>query len=700
MTTAQIVNGAPMTIMQGTQDLSTQQVTPTPEQIPQHLPLIPLYTQKGPLTTELVSGADLQTIYGADSFDLRKKWANHATVLASTVNAQGNPIQVRRMQPADANPPASLRLSLDVLPTQVQQYERNTDGSFKTDGSGMKVPVTGNGATVPGFIAKWVLSQITYTQGVSDFGAATQKAGDQTAGTSTTSTRFPILDVQVPSFGDYGNNCGLRLWAPTASSSTPANPNFIEDDLVYPFRVACVQRSASNATGKVVASIAGSQSLEVTFKPNTINVALDNQISIQDIFISAYQSLNDPSGAADIFGTFGQLHVYDANVAQLIAEFYAAEVPTINQFSDFTGADGEEWLFNFVSGVSSQGAPYSTFQIDAEGTDAAYLGESTTLWAAGGSDGTMNDALFADLVSDFMGIYADLTNPVQDMVLAPESIFWDSGYPLPAKKAIAQFISQRKDTFVALSTFSTLAPPLTAEEESSMAIALKAYLQQFPESDYFGTPTMRGMIVPGSGKLTGSQYTKPLPLTIELASKAAAYMGASNGKWKSGYAFDTTPGSEVDLFSDLNCVFWPAKVRNTDWTNGMVGVEAFERRKAYFPALKTIYDNDTSVLNSFFNAVAICKLEKIGDKARRTFSGDTKRTSAQLVKDINKFVSDSVSGIFDNRFTIVPTTTITGADAQRGYSWKLVIAIYAPNMKTVGTLAIQSYRLDALSSSH
>ena len=70
--------------------------------------------------------------------------------MASTVNAKGNAIQVRRMQPADANPPASLRLWLDVLPTKIQQYERNTDGSFKTDGSGMKVPITGNGATLPG----------------------------------------------------------------------------------------------------------------------------------------------------------------------------------------------------------------------------------------------------------------------------------------------------------------------------------------------------------------------------------------------------------------------------------------------------------------------------------------------------------------------------------------------------------------------
>jgi hypothetical protein len=205
MTSAQIVNGAPMTIMLGTQDLSTQQVTPTPEQIPQHLPLVYLYAQQGPLTTELVSGADLTNMYGTDTFDLRKKWANHATVLANTVNAQGNAIQVQRVQPADAAPPATLRLYLDVLAAQVPQYQRNTDGSFKLDSSGNQVPVTGTGGTATtaaGYIAQWVVEQVTYTEtdgvSTSDFGAGQIMPGDLTfTGATGTSQRYPIMDDAI-----------------------------------------------------------------------------------------------------------------------------------------------------------------------------------------------------------------------------------------------------------------------------------------------------------------------------------------------------------------------------------------------------------------------------------------------------------------------------------------------------------------------
>ena len=355
MTTAMIVNGAPMTIFQRTDDLSTQQVTPVPEQIPQHLPYIYLYTQMGPITEEVVSGVDLTNMYGADSFDLRKAWANHATVLANAVNAKGNAIMVRRLQPADANPPASLRLCLDVLPAQIPHYERNTDGSFTTDGSGNPVPVSGAGSTLAGYIVKWVVSTVTYNpDGSSDYSAAQILAGDQSSG-SDTSQRYPVMDLLVPSFGAYGNNSGLRLWAPTVNSSTPANASFIEDDLVYPFRVSCMARPAASGTGMVTRMTNGSTYLDVTFKPGAIDTSLDAQISIQDIFLNAWQDLNNPAGTADVYGPFGSLHVYDDNVATLVGMFYAAESAVINPFSDFAGEDGEEWLFNFVSGVSSKG---------------------------------------------------------------------------------------------------------------------------------------------------------------------------------------------------------------------------------------------------------------------------------------------------------------------------------------------------------
>jgi hypothetical protein len=254
----------------------------------------------------------------------------------------------------------------------------------------------------------------------------------------------------------------------------------------------------------------------------------------------------------------------------------------------------------------------------------------------------------------------------------------------------------RKDIAVIVSTHDVLSPVLSASEESSLAIALRARATNYPESDLFGTPVMRCMIVGRCGKLINSQYRKKLPLTLEIAAKSAAYMGAGNGKWKAGFAFDDAPNNNVTMFTDVNVTFTPASVRNKDWAAGLNWVDQYDRRSLYFPALKTVYDNDTSVLTSFFTMMAIVELNKVGERVRRRFSGNSKLTNAQLIERINAEVIAQTQGRFDDRFIIKPDAHFTAADLARGFSWTLAIQIYAPNMKTVGTLSIESYRIEDL----
>lgn len=686
-----IVNAAPMTNSLGIQDLSTRQLVPVPEAIPQHLPKIYGYTQKGPTTAQLVSGADMTAMYGVDSFDLRKPWATHATVLAKLINAQGNAIMFERVQPADAAPPASICMYLDVLPTQVPVYNRNPDGSYALDQLGQPVP---SGSTVAGYKVKWVVGQVSVdAQGNSLFGQMPTIPGDQTDAVSLVqSTRYPILDLTVSSFGAYGNNLGFRMWAPTAKSAMPIDGRLITNEMAYPFRMSCISRPDSITTPSTVVTMAAEQYVNVTFKPNTINRNTDALVSISDVFIQAYQDPNNPSTPPQ-FGPFGALHVYDATVATLLAEFHTAEMPFITGNSDFIGQAGEEFRFNFISGVSSNAVPYTAFQVVSDTVGSVRLSENTTVYANGGSDGTMNDALFGGLVADRVNEYANINSNLLDTAKYPESIMYDSGFPLATKYAMTSFIALRKDTAVVLSTHDVSGPALTASEQSALGIALRTRLQMYPESEFFGTSTVRGMVVGRSGILLNSQYKKRLPLTLEIAVKAAKYMGASVGKWKSGFNFDQSPNNNITMFTDVDVTYTPAAVRNKDWANGLVWVDSYDRRSLYFPALKTVYDNDTSVLNSFFTMMACVELEKVGERARRRFSGVSSLTNGQLVERVNAFVTENTIDRFDGRFVVVPDAYFTAADIARGYSWALNIKLYAPSMKTVMTLAIQSYRI-------
>lgn len=689
-----IVNAAPMTIFRGTDDKSTRALVPEAEVLPTHLPKVYIYAKKGPTTPQLVSGASRSKMYGEESFDLRSPYATHATVLSNIINSQGNAQMVERVKPVDAGPNASIRLSIDVLPTQIDTYERNADGSFQLDQDGLKIPT---GTKIAGHRAKWVVEHVAPdVNGEDTFGIASQTPGDQVdVAAGVQSVRYPIMDLRAPYFGADGNNYGIRIWAPTQNSSTPLDQRVIANEKVYPFRMACVYRKDELSTAQIVETMSAEQYKDVVWKPEVIDRNTDAKLSIGDVFIQAYQDLdstvNPPS-----YGPFGEMRVYQDNLDEILAAAYAAEVPFINESSDFVGQAGEEHRFNLISGVSSFNVPYESFELLTGVAGSVRLSETSTLYARGGSDGTMNETLFADLVTTAVSEYANENSILQDSARYPESVIYDSGFPLDTKYALCSFIAVRKDTFVVLSTHDVMGLSLTASQESSLAIALKTRLQMYPESEYFGTAVMRGMVVGRSGRLLQSQYGKRLPLTLEIARKAASYMGAGNGRWKPGFAFDAAPANNVTMFTDINVTYTPVAVRNKDWDVGLNWVQSFGRRSYFFPALKTVYDNDTSVLNSFFTAMAIVELEKVGERAWRQFTGSANLTNSQLVERVKRFIVDNTIGRFDDRFVIEPDVYFTEADIARGYSWTTKIKLYGPNMKTVSVLSIEARRISDL----
>ncbi len=685
---SRIVNAAPMVVQRGTQDLSTVQLPISLPQVPQHCPKFYFYAQKGPQTPILTGGQDMINIYGSESFDLRKKYANHVTVFINGINAQGNLMMMQRVVPADAGPNATINLSLDVLPTSVNQYQRNSDGSIYLSPTGQP-NITG---TTSGFKVKWVFS---YNAASAPLGTLAVTTGTQTDPTTgATSQLYPIFQFEVGSPGNYGNNRAIRLWAPTLISDPDMDTNILINNRAYPIYLSVYGRTNSRTAPTIRETLTGSDRVTSVYAPGTIDSLTDQLIYIQDNFISSYQTLNQP-GIPNVYGDFGSMYTYQANIDQLLAQFFAAEVPFISSYTDFTSNTEDMYMFNFISGQNSNGSPYTSFQL-VDDSDSVRLTNYANIYAQGGSDGTMNDTLFDGLVQEQVLRYANPNSTLMDTATNVESIMYDSGFSLTTKQAMASFISNRKDTFLVLSTFTTFndgGQQLTESEENSIAIALRTQLQMYPESTYYGTPVMRGMIMGRNGKLLNSTWTNRVPASYEVAIKSARYMGAANGKWTSGFDFDSAPGNVINSMYDFNITTVSAENRNSDWDVGLNWIQAFDINSFFFPALKTVYDNDTSVLNSYFTALAIGQLNKVAHAAWRQFTGESHLTNAQLADAVNAFVLDNTTGRFDERFIIVPDTLFTEMDVLRGYSWTLPIKIYAPNMKTVMTTYVQAYRI-------
>lgn len=678
------VNAAPMVKDLGIQNMPTDAIARLPESVPQHLPKVYMWAQKGRTNEELLVGVERENIFGDETFRMGGKYANHSTLFANAFNARANACVYKRLIPPNAGPESNITLWLDVLSTMVDVYERNTDGSIKTNVLGDAIVV----GQVKGYKVKWVATSASTDVAAAGFGIRKMTTGDQfDPATNTQSERYPMFDFVVDSKGEYGNNLGIRFWSPRAELNQVPYRLMVENK-AFPYFLSIVERQSANTTPVNKTTVFGEQNLMVTLKPDTIDPVTTKAMFIGDQFPSAYGNTTDPRYAIE-YPPFGQFHIYQTNVDALTKLFHAAEAPYIDEHSDFT-ADAEDWgLFNIINGQTTTGVPYHSF-IYISDSDSITFSQFTDVMAGGGSDGTMTDELFNEMVSQEIRRYRDRRDQLMDLAYHVESIFYDSGYAVETKMDLPSFISQRHDTFLVLGTHTWGERALTASEEHSLAVSLRARIQNYPESDYFGTAATRAMIMGCSGVIRNTKYR--VPATYEIGIKFANYMGASNGEWKGAYKPDGNPGHLIEELTDLNMVWVPETVRNRYWDVGLNWIGRFDRSRFFIPAYKTVFPDDTSVLTSAITVMAVCQLNKIGHACWRNFSGVAYLSNLQLCERVNDYVRTQVKGKFDGRFIIKPDAYITEMDEARGFSWTLPIKIGAEGMKTLQTLFVQADR--------
>lgn len=698
MTMQSIVNAAPVHLMFGTEDVSTRAIELAPLEMPAHLPKFYGFAKRGPNTPQLVVGGSRTLIYGAESFTEGSPYFTHATLYSNEVNAAGNAQMFERLIPEDAGPVANLLISLELLKDMLDDYERNADGSYKLDANEDPIPLP---TKIEGYKRFWHVTHITDKADVGKFGNAPKKAGLLTGvdkdGAATTSQIYPWMELRTSSIGSDGNNTGVRIWAPTITSTSAFDTRILSTGKQYPFRVSVMRRDDEYSTGSPVTANSGEKNVLVTHKPNGVNNVTGANFDIRTTFIESYQNVNDPAYPTQL-GDFGKLNMYDSNIEEVLKLLFEAEkaylVANPLATGDIMPTDNidSRYKMNVYGVCNYDNAPYHTLVGDS--TNGIVMTEFTQQYNAGGDDGTMDHATLDKMVASRIQEYADPNSRLQSMALNVENTFYDSGFTRETKLKLTSFIARRKDTFLWLSTHEHGYPRKSASEESSMAIGLRTQAQLYPESDYYGTPVMRCAIMGRVGKLRSSLWVDDVSPLLEVCGKMSAYLGAGNGQWRAGGNFSGAPGSVLSRIYDVNENYTPAAQRNRDWENGLNWVEAFDMQRNSIPALKTVYTNDTSVLTSVLTVYAICNLERIADQAWIQFRGRDDLTRLQLKEKVEGFVYKSIENKFDNRYQVIPEVFFTDADKSRGYSWQLRNNIYANNMLTVQTSHVRAHRME------
>ena len=705
-----IRNATPRAILRGIKDESGRPPVYEPEMIPTHLPHVYLFSQKGPTLPQLVSGDEMIRMYGAKTFEYRSPYVTHQTVLANTVNAEGNRMMIQRVIPAGANPNATLRLSVDIMSDQIPQYERDSEGRFVLDQTGQKIPT---GTSVPGHVVRWLVGPTTLLGGdlydgrllenddprllendesrilESGLGMGSSMVGSMVNFEGVQSQIYPIMDFEVTDFGSYGNLMGVRFSAPTTRDDIPADDTTIIEQLAYLYRLQFVERADENSTAKVLETLWGDQFVDFSFKEGVVNTRTNTELFIDDAVIPAY-SQEAVNGMPEIRPPFSRIHVYQEGLEEVLGMIQGLE-----HTYGLVGPEEENLhLVNPFTATDHNGVPYYSIRVLGPSDDGIMLTANSTHYAMGGFDGHMDFNTFDAGVKHQLDNYGDLEAKLLDTAIYPQSVIYDTGFSIETKKSFGVPIGRRKDMWVVVGTQDASQPQNKPSEDSSIAIALRTALRMYPESVIYGTSTCRAIVVPRSGYLLNSSYKGLLPLTVQLAQRCAAYMGAGTGIWANGKAFDMQPNNHITMFKGTNIQWTPVNAQSRDWDNGLVSIQNYDRRSQFFAGIQTVYDDDSSVLNSSINMIVAVELQKVAERTWRDLTGISSLTPDQYTERSDRLIEDKVRDKFDNRVIIVPETFYTPNDEQRGYSASANIHMYAPNMKTVGTFTVVAHRIE------
>ena len=592
----------------------------------------------------------------------------------------------------------------------------------------------------------------TYGNGlvINDYRAGTVTVGtevlstlEDTAGNPVQSKVYPILDLEVSHHGSYGNRVGLRLAAPNSKSASVGDVSAMNILGSFLYRFTLFERPANLSTAYLQETVSGEASIDLGFKKNMYHPQTDLEMSFGTRFIDAYQSINTP-GIVPLYGPFGRSHLYEDNLETVLTLLGTTGV-TVNALETtipessydttalaygrtpdiaFTGKSQNLHLLNIFTGVDQNNVPYWTFDTSKSTIfGGVSFGENSLIYALDGADGLYTDSVgqpdllknlkvFDDGVYQVCDTFGTGAIKYLDVAKYPFGFIWDSGFSLNTKKKLTVPMARRKDIFVfeatqAVAEYDNPAAPSlatwkykpamnTSAEETSFATTLRGVILSTPESFIDGTPACRAAIVGRAGTLVNHPYKGFLPLSIDIAAKVARYMGAANGRWTAGAAFNVEERNIVTLFENVNITYQNEVTYDNEWDNGLIWVQNYDRQSLFYPAFQTAYPDDTSVLNSIFTVFAACELERVGQRVWRFLTGRDDLTTDQLIDLANRKALEFVEGRFDNRYVIVPEAFVTEADEQRGYSFGLNIHLYANNMKTVMNLTVVAHRLDEL----
>lgn len=722
---ALIKNASPEFITLGIKDMSSRLVPLENTPLPQHLPLFFLYTQKGPTERKVVDAASFNVLYGNESLKANTPYFNHASRFAACALSYNGAVMVQRVVSKDAGVKANAIIYLDVLKTNLVNYTRKSDGSLIPNPNSNDYEINMDTPIVEGYRIKWIKEYITANEAEA-LGSFEPKPGTMTDQYGNQSTMYPIFEARAKEKGSYYNNIGFGIGSLFGDD---VDEEVKDSTASLPFKLTLFTKENDLSSPVQFQTLYGEPNMTISLREKTLNPVTNSRMDLEYVFDNSWFNTSD-SNLPYVYPNFEGLYFYRKNYELLVRSFVETERNFVSieekvwadgkkgstlSWYDFTTLDFDKmldqaYMINPFACSSSKKVKYFTIQYDSGiSTNKVYqreinMSNEVPIFLEGGSDGSMTDLDFEDAVIQSMKLYGDPNSEYQDLAVNVENTLWDSGFSVKCKEELVNFFSVRKDTVLVLSTHEAKLGKKDHSLSTSRAIgvALRSRMRLCPESVYYGTPVARGLIIVGTYKLRDGGSDDRVPLTYDLLLKTCRMMGSGDGKWKRDrifdrvYGTDDNPGSLITSGTDIRPYYIANNVKPTLWTTGLVWAQPFDLNSFHFPAIQTIYDDDTSVLNSFFTLMAASTLTKVNAEAWRRFTGTTSYSDGEFTNLVEEWLRARTADIFADIFKVGHDVFLTETDKLRGYSWQQQSTLYSENLRTKAVFTLIAQRKSAL----
>lgn len=632
------------------------------EQLPTMLPIFFMRAQQGregvPVYVSSYNAALKE--FGEGTFDDNTKYfSREAVFLKGLFERQG--AFITRMVAGDAAA-GSLVLELKVKKANIPQYERDDNGQFVLDEeTGDKIPLrdasTNAQITEPGLELTWSTRALNTAaerpETITNLKPTTHGTGDDAY------TVYPILAVKAKSVGAYANDIGVKLYVdldnPDTTLATAVG--------ALPMSFGIVKKTYGQDTVSPVVSKYENQFETFVAKPDQIDERFESAVSFKEVIEDNY-----PDIPFDV-------QLYTENIETVGAAIKEVE-PDDDTLTD-------PFMANIIEPYNIDDVPMVHVALSE---DSIRLGTDRICYMTGGEDGTMDDENIEALTRQWLN---DLLFPaIRDSARYPFSAMFDTGVSLATKRAMIRFMGVRKDFRLYLATQDcNLETWNTEAQDQSVGASLYAACLLQPESQLKGTVAFRADIYAQAGHLANSKYRKLIPFVYDIMMKKSRY--ASTGTVTGQPA--GLPRSEVSVFKDWNWTPTNPDLKQIAWENGINYAQYFDMDGIHWPALRTVYKYDTSVLSGSLFADIVVYIKHLARRNWAQFVGtDDPFTSFKAAAE--RALLNSISAMTANRYNVTVEYSQTEEEAKIGYISHCDISITGRAQNRITKFNIICYR--------